>query len=697
MEIFEKNWDLMRSASTAIPKEPERLNLSGDWGSGLALGIMGGVLVLAPLAYGAVHPWAYFSIGVLVAGLSLVFLSLALWKIWARPGEKRFLPWPPLWWLAVGLGLVGLSQLIPWPQGLVRGLSPTAWQIRTLGSAGMAAYMPLSLNPYATLLEGLKLWPAVAFFFILIYALNSRKRIYALIYLILAVAFLEVAYGFWNFRTHLIWGWKNTYTGIRLSGTFINSNHLAFFLTMAIFLGFGLFLAQRKPPPVPAEGSAATPLRKFSRADNLEGYFKGLTLLFLLLLLTVGLIFTGSRGGMISLATGFILMSLLVWGLRWKGGHILLMLVFLAAAILYSLFLGSAEFLARLQDLTDKERYAAMKGALDVFRDYPWTGSGLATFGEVFYRYQPVGLQGKYFLYTHNDWLQLLAETGILGFLLLLAAWWLFFSNLVRQWFKRQDTFAHYVGLGGIAALGAAVLHSLGEFPFHIPALSLLFAAVAALTYVTVHSRRQGAWDYFSYPTFGFPRRRWLATFVLLGLIGAQVAFLYQVCYLWAAERVAPTELNSTLAPPQLASQDFRRALALNPRNSKNYLGLAEALEKAPEADGRSGAAVENALKAAVEDAPSQWGYRLKLADFYLQQREQSPARYIPAALEELEAAVRLFPESGALHFRLATMLTWADKYYSGLVPEHLHGRGPYHYEQAVRLDPPLKKFLEQR
>jgi len=349
-----------------------------------------------------------------------------------------------------------------------------------------------------------------------------------------------------------------------------------------------------------------------------------------------------------------------------------------------------------LEDLSDKERYLAMKGALKIFRDYPWVGSGIATFGEVFYRYEPVELHGKYFLYTHNDWLQLLSETGITGFLLLATAGWLFFANLVQQWFQRHDTFARYVGLGGIAAIGAAMLHSLGEFPFHIPALSLLVAAVAAITYVTVYSRRQGEWDYFSYPTFSFPRQRWLSILMLLGLMGTQFAFLYHICYLWTAEMIAPTEFNSTFVPPKLESKDLRRALVLNPRNSKLHLGLAEALEKVPGASGQDRNEVEISLKAAVFNAPSHWGYRLKLAEFYLCRQAHAPARFIPAALDEFAAAVSLYPESGALQGRLALMLTWADKYYSGLIPSNLYGRTQYHYQQAVKLDPQLQKIFNQ-
>jgi O-antigen ligase len=668
------------------------------WGRYLVIGVSGGLLIFAPLAFGAVHPWAYFPIALILSIVSLGTLTFGLYLTWTGPGKERFLPYPPIWWCAAGLGALILVQLTPWAQGLVRWLSPSAWEIRALGNGfGLADHIPLSLNPNGTILETLKLWPAMVLFFILIYTVSTRRQIRGLVVLILAVALFEVFYGFWHFQSHLIWGWKNHYTGTRLCGTFINSNHLAFFLNMAILLGFGLFLAQRKITPNRPEASSAwNHVRRLSRAENLEPKLKGFFLLFLLLLLVVGLIFTGSRGGMISLAAGFGLMALLIWGQRWAKGHIYLMLGFLLAAMLYSLLLGSSQLLvSRFRDLTDKERYYAMKGAWSIFKAYPLVGSGLGTFGEVFYQFEPAELQGKYFIYTHNDWLQLLAETGILGFLIMLVAWLLFFSGLIRQWRQRHDVFARYLTLGGIAAMGAAVFQSLAEFPFHIPALFLAFACLAAITYLTGYSRLQRDWHHFSYPTLKFPGHRYASTLILLGLMGVQVVFLGQIWHQFRAEGAAPTAPNSTCLPPKLKVKDFQRALSFNPRNSQYFLGLTEALEKDPKENGGPLPEEENYLKSAIMQAPSYWGYRLKLAEFYLKRQEHDPARYIPAGLMEMLAAVKLFPESGALHFSLASALAWAERYYSGLIPLELRDRCNYHFVEAIKMDPRLRQFLK--
>jgi putative inorganic carbon (hco3(-)) transporter len=687
----------MRSASIATAMAIKSRVEAPAWGRRLTIGGIGGVLIFAPLAYGAVHPWAYFTIGLVVSALSLSVLAAAFYDLRTKASPHRPLPYPVLWWVGAGFALLILLQTVSWPQGLVNWLSPSAWQVRALGNGfGLAAYLPLSLNSYATGLEGLKLWPAMGLFFLLIFTVKTRQQILGLTGVILAAALFEVVYGFSHFRTHVIWGWQNHYTGGRLCGTFVNSNHLAIFLAMAILLGFGLFLTLKESPPLQAErapGLASN--RRWSRSEHLEPRFRRFLLLFLLLVMAVGLIFTGSRGGMLSLGVGFAMMALLIVSQSWERGHILTIIVFLAAAFLYSLYLGSAIFLERFQDVNDNGRYHTFKAALAIFRQYPWLGSGVATFGDLFYRYEPRELNATYYIYAHNDWLQLLAETGVVGFSLMAVAWIVFFSNLARQWRRRQNSFARGFALGGMAALAAGVFHALLDFPFHIPALSLLFASIAALTYLAVYHNQRGGRDYISSPTLKFPvRHRPALAALILGLGAVQLAYGVQVCYYWMAEYAAPTAINSTRISSQPAMADLERALALTATNSKDHLGLAATVENASGGDKSAILLVEKSLKAAVFYAPANWDYHLRLAEFYLNHIENPAGPHITMALNELGAAVDLFPESAALHFRLASVLDWAEKYHSASVPGPLQQKRAFHFEQAIRLDPGLKKYL---
>jgi O-antigen ligase len=571
-------------------------------------------------------------------------------------------------------------------------------EIRTLGNGyGLAASLPLSLNPYATSLEFFKLWPAAVLFFILLYTVQSRRQIQRLAEVLLAVALFEALYGFWHFHSHLIWGWKNPFTGTRMCGTFINSDHLAGYLTMAILLGFGLFLALKEAvPPLPKNLSGRRWLAHWSKTEHLEPQCRRYLLPFILLLLTVALIFTGSRGGMISLVVGFALMGLLIVGQRFKKGHLYLMVGFLVTAVLYSLWLGSEPFLGRFWDLSDRSRYLAFKGALAVFREFPLTGSGIGTFGELFYRYEPAELGGGWFRHTHSEWLQVLAETGLFGFTLLTGLWLMFFNRLVREWQRRQDIFARGLGLGALAALAAGAFHAVGEFPFRIPAFTLAYATIAAISYLTIF-HRQNHPGYFSYPTIRFPGNPRIALVAILGLVVLQVGFMVQSWHFWQAERAAPTEIDSTRATPPIGAEDYRRALTLNPKNSQYYVGLAQARENNWVLDPDALGEAEKLYQQAIHLSPADWVYHVELAEFYRRYYRINPDQNLPKALKELAAAVTLFPESGILHLRLGTFLAWMELHHAGLVPPKFKGRWILHLERAVTLDPSLERYLKPR
>jgi hypothetical protein len=153
-------------------------------------------------------------------------------------------------------------------------------------------------------------------------------------------------------------------------------------------------------------------------------------------------------------------------------------------------------------------------------------------------------------------------------------------------------------------------------------------------------------------------------------------------------------EINSTRPLPTLGVEEFRQALRFNPLNSKYYVGLSEILEKPGKEDQELLDEAEIAMQAAILRAPSNWGYRQKLAEFYLSRQPRDPGRYIPMALKELAASVILFPESGVLHFRLASVLSWAERHYSGLVPPELRGCSEFHARMTAKLEPRLTKFL---
>jgi O-antigen ligase len=116
---------------------------------------------------------------------------------------------------------------------------------------------------------------------------------------------------------------------------------------------------------------------------------------------------------------------------------------------------------------------------LDVIKAYPIVGSGLGSFSVIYPRYD--SLNGLYRLeQAHNDYLQILADGGIVGGILGLA----FLMILFRKGFARRETddkFRRGVATGALAGCFAVLIHSFFDFTLHTTANALLFLILAAL------------------------------------------------------------------------------------------------------------------------------------------------------------------------------------------------------------------------
>jgi O-antigen ligase len=113
-------------------------------------------------------------------------------------------------------------------------------------------------------------------------------------------------------------------------------------------------------------------------------------------------------------------------------------------------------------------------------RAFPLTGCGLGTFESAFLRYKHVA---PMFIvdYAHNDYLQTLAELGIVGFALGLALVWRILTRVVRLALFHQESPGWELALGLAGAIAALLLHSLTDFNLYIPANALTLAWLCGL------------------------------------------------------------------------------------------------------------------------------------------------------------------------------------------------------------------------
>ena len=267
--------------------------------------------------------------------------------------------------------------------------------------------------------------------------------------------------------------WFRQLTQSTAFGPFINRHHFAGYMELAIALPLGLL---------------------FSGA--LEPYKRPLYA-FAVLLMAVALIMTNSRGGLISLVAEILFVIVIAgpgMGHREQSRTSLLMRTALMRAamalglgiilFLGALAVGGPGVFGRLLGTVNAAdpttgRAHFWNVTLDVIKNHPILGSGLGSFSVIYTRYDSGN--GLYRLeQAHNDYLQTLADGGIVGGLLGLS----FLIILFGRGFARRNTddkFRRGVATGALAGCFAVLVHSAFDFTLHTTANALLFLVLAAM------------------------------------------------------------------------------------------------------------------------------------------------------------------------------------------------------------------------
>ena len=155
-------------------------------------------------------------------------------------------------------------------------------------------------------------------------------------------------------------------------------------------------------------------------------------------------------------------------------------------AFLLVSWLGVRQVLERFSSMQSLEvtvgkRASMRQDAWHIFREHPWTGTGLGTLPIVFPAYE-TQYDGKIVNHAHNDYLEMLADTGLAG--ALCCVWFLgalFFVSL-QQLLITDNSFAAALHLSGLVACCGFLVHSLVDFNLHIPGNALLFFLMALLS-----------------------------------------------------------------------------------------------------------------------------------------------------------------------------------------------------------------------
>jgi len=394
------------------------------------------VLVFAIAAHGAVEDWAR---AVLETSAGFLFL---FWAVRAYVTREECVLVSPLLPPLLAFIFVAVAQL------LFRGTA----------------------SPYETRTELQLLTALTLLVFLATQAFRTADDWRFFVWFIMSLGFLVAIFGILQhltFNGKLYWFREMHYGGIPF-GPYVNRNHFAGFAELVIPVAL-----------VPLVLGKVRPERWFA--------------VILLALLPLGALFlSASRGGIISFAAELGVLALLLILRRAGGKHVLAGAVVLLVAFMLVSWLGVRQILERFSSMQTLEATSGKRASMrldtwHIFREHPWTGTGLGTLQTVFPAYETL-YDAKVVNHSHNDYLEALAETGIVG--AACCAWFLgalFFRSL-RRLLLQDKSFSAALHLSGLVACTGFLVHSLVDFNLHIPGNALLFFLLANLATADISS-----------------------------------------------------------------------------------------------------------------------------------------------------------------------------------------------------------------
>jgi O-antigen ligase len=390
-----------------------------------------GILLFGPLAFGAVEMWSMF---VVEAGSATLFF---LWVVKQLFDGQVKIRWNPLFLPMGAFGALVAVQIV---------LRRTAYLHDTISLALLyLAYGTLCFLAGQTLLRSVQARKLA-----LIYSLyGSALAVFALLQGISSNGKL-----YW-IRQPRMGGW--------IYGPYVNHNHYAGLMEMLAPIPLIIALTHFTAPKLRAVAAAAAAVM-------------------------MGTIFlSGSRGGMMAIVAELIILGAMLvkqkQGLRTAAGIVLFLTI--SAGIIF--WVGGPELTQRIatigpahSELSGDTRSAINRDGVRMFLQRPILGWGLGSFPIVYPQFRT--FYTNFFVnQAHNDYLQLLIETGLLGFVLMI---WFVVTVYRRALKKTSEWMADISGAMTLACMlgfSGILVHSAVDFNLQIPANAALFYVIGTI------------------------------------------------------------------------------------------------------------------------------------------------------------------------------------------------------------------------
>ena len=317
---------------------------------------------------------------------------------------------------------------------------------------------------------------------------NTRKRLTILVGVIVASGVLQAFWGSMMVLSGIeyLFGVPKECCIGNATGTFVNRNHLAGYLELAIGLGIGLMLAMRTG-------------EKITLRNTLELIMSSKVKTRLaIIIMVIALVMTHSRMGNSAFFISLLIMGALfiVFRKENRARNSLLLVSFIVIdMVVISQYFGLERLKDRLVNteitITQSEsgslvfdindlRGIAFTNTIPLALEKPLIGYGAGSYEVTFIGNTGPNF-GKRFDHAHNDYLQFWVEFGLIGALPLLIFALIALAQAIKALRHKHSFYRSGIGFGAGMAIIALMIHSSTDFNLQIPANALTFVTVCAI------------------------------------------------------------------------------------------------------------------------------------------------------------------------------------------------------------------------
>ncbi len=432
------------------------------------------VIALAAIPYGTVEPWwkSLFQCVVFVlAGCSIVGKLLARDSVARHSSPVDY----QLLWPVLALIAFAFLQTIP-----------------LTSITGIDRRTSLSADPFQTRQFIVQVFALLTMSWLLMTHTTTLKRLRHLVELVIAVATVTAIFGLWRQASQHGPGFVLPHLQAGYGyAQFINSNHFAFLMEMALGLALGIVVCRGVTGKrLAVYLVAAVPMWVALVLSNSRGGILSILcqVLFLALLSGVGRESREKSDRPASFA------SRLFHASRSLAVRGVLVAALLAGAITTVVLVGGDPLVGRVDsiavELNRKSadlytlRPSIWRATWNLISDHPLAGVGFGGYWIAITKHHAASGETTP-QEAHNDYLEVLASGGVIG--MAIGVW--FAAALIataRRKLRATDPYQRAVTLGALAGILTVAIHSLVDFGLHITINALVFTVLVSLIGINV-------------------------------------------------------------------------------------------------------------------------------------------------------------------------------------------------------------------